>query len=62
MVSLLSPNDFNIDYNYEDLSEVDSYEQQIIWEYKNLGIKTKGKRPQAIIEKYIAENLKQSNR
>ncbi len=50
--------EFNIDYNYEDLSEVDPYEQQIIWEYKNLGIKTKGKRPQAIIEKYIVENEK----
>ncbi|WP_257350208.1 antitoxin YezG family protein [Pseudalkalibacillus decolorationis] len=48
--------DFKIDYNYEDLSEVDSYEQQIIWEYKHLGIKTKGERLQAIIEKYIDDN------
>ncbi|PLR81665.1 cytoplasmic protein [Bacillus canaveralius] len=42
--------DFNIEYNYDDLSEVDSYEQQIIWEYKNLGLITEGERPKKIIE------------
>ncbi|TCP31233.1 uncharacterized protein DUF600 [Scopulibacillus darangshiensis] len=30
---------FNIDYNYDDLSEVDPHEQQIIWEYNVLGFK-----------------------
>ncbi|MFJ5621617.1 immunity protein YezG family protein [Peribacillus loiseleuriae] len=46
---------FNIDYYYDDLSEVDSYEQQIIWEYKIMGLLTEGDRPKAIIEKYISE-------
>lgn len=45
--------EFNIDYKYNDLSEVDSYEQQIIWEYKNMGIIGEGNRPKEIIDKYI---------
>jgi len=52
-LTLNNSGEFNIDYNYNDLSEVDSYEQQIIWEYKYLGIIPEGGRPKAIIEKYI---------
>ncbi len=50
--------EFNIEYNYEDISEQDSYEQRIIWKYKHLGIETKGERPQAIIQKHITESGK----
>lgn len=48
--------EFDIDYNYDDLSEADSYEQQIIWEYKNMGLITEGNRPKKIIDKYVSEN------
>ncbi|MGJ7922911.1 immunity protein YezG family protein [Neobacillus sp. LXY-4] len=47
--------EFNIDYNHEDLCEVDSYEQQIIWKYKNIGLIKEGERPKAIIQRYIQE-------
>ncbi|ACK92486.1 immunity protein YezG family protein [Bacillus cereus] len=53
--TLNNSGEFNIDYDYSDLSEVDSYEQQIIWEYKHMGIVADGDRPKAIIDRYIAE-------
>lgn len=46
--------EFNIDYNYNDLAEADSYEQQIIWEYKYLKKITEEDRPRAIIEKFLS--------
>ncbi|MDQ0221030.1 DUF600 family protein [Peribacillus cavernae] len=48
--------DINIEYSYENLSEVDSYKQQIIWEYKNLGIIADGPRPKEIIDKFLAKS------
>ncbi|MDI6678078.1 DUF600 family protein [Bacillus wiedmannii] len=35
---LTSTGRFNIDYNYRNLENDDSYEQQVIWEYEKLGI------------------------
>ncbi|MCA0172891.1 immunity protein YezG family protein, partial [Bacillus sp. RAR_GA_16] len=36
-LELTSNGKFNIEYDYEDLSNEDSYKQQVIWEYENLG-------------------------
>jgi uncharacterized protein (TIGR01741 family) len=46
--------EFNIDYNYNDWAEADSYEEQIIWEYTYLNKITEEDRPRAIIEKYLS--------
>lgn len=35
---LESSGEFKIDYDYEDLTDVDDFERQIIWKYKYLGI------------------------
>lgn len=37
-LELTSNGKFNIDYNYRNLENDDSYEQQVIWEYEKLGI------------------------
>lgn len=44
---------FTIDYSYEDLSNVDSYEQQIVWEYIHLGIIPASGRPKSVIDQYL---------
>lgn len=46
---------FKIDYEYEDLSEVDDFERQVIWRFKYLGIEppTEKKRARQIYEKYL---------
>ncbi|MDI5790415.1 DUF600 family protein [Bacillus licheniformis] len=33
-----SDGEFNIDYDYEDLSDADDYERRIVWEHKYLGL------------------------
>ncbi|KFM95079.1 DUF600 family protein [Bacillus clarus] len=51
---LASDGKFNVDYNYRNLENDDSYEQRVIWEYEKLGIvpdKNK-KRDFKIIEKH----------
>lgn len=56
---LESTGKFNIDYDYTDLSEADSYVQHIIWRYKHLGIQPAPdrKRDVNIIQDYL-KNLK----
>lgn len=46
---------FKIDFEYEDLSEVDDFERQIIWRYKYLGLEPplEKKRARQIFESYI---------
>ncbi|MGG0790440.1 immunity protein YezG family protein [Peribacillus simplex] len=53
-LELTSNGKFNIDYNYRNLENDDSYEQQVIWEYEKLGIMPKAnrKRDFKIIEEY----------
>lgn len=50
-----TPVKFKIDYEYEDLSEVDDFERQVIWRFKYLGIEppTEKKRARQIYEKYL---------
>lgn len=49
---------FNIEYNYEDLSEADPYEQQVIWEYKYLGTIPQDGREKDFFDEYIKKNNK----
>lgn len=51
---LTSNGKFDIDYNYRNLENDDSYEQQVIWEYEKLGIIPNRikKRDFKIIEEY----------
>ncbi|MES9697545.1 immunity protein YezG family protein [Bacillus sp. JJ927] len=51
---LTSAGKFNIDYNYRNLENDDSYEQQVIWEYEKLSIipNENRKRDFRIIEEY----------
>ncbi|MEG2018789.1 MAG: DUF600 family protein [Clostridium sp.] len=59
-LELKSDGEFNIDYDYSDLSDSDDYEQQIIWKYEKLGIypDKNSTRDVNIIETY--KKLKQS--
>lgn len=59
---LESTGQFKIDFDYEDLTEVDDFERQIIWRYKYLGIEppVEKKRARKIYEKYL-EGLKNNN-
>jgi uncharacterized protein (TIGR01741 family) len=51
---------FKIDYDYTDLSQIDDYERQIIWEYQNLGIKppSERKRDVKILQNYLQNSQK----
>lgn len=51
---------FNIDYDYTDLSESDSYEQHIIWRYKYLGMQPSPDRKRDV--KIIQDYLKKTNK
>jgi uncharacterized protein (TIGR01741 family) len=46
---------FKIDYGYEDLSEVNEFENRIIWEYKYLGLE-----PDDEWEKAMLKNFKRN--
>ncbi len=54
-LTLESNGKFNIDYDYTDLSEADSYEQHIVWRYKHLGMQPSPdrKRDVKIIQEYL---------
>ncbi|WP_246025931.1 immunity protein YezG family protein [Peribacillus cavernae] len=42
-----------IDYNYDDLSEADPHEQQIIWEHKYLGLIPQDEDDIMFLEEYL---------
>ncbi|EZP77238.1 hypothetical protein H839_06334 [Parageobacillus genomosp. 1] len=44
---------FKIDYSYNDLSKVDPHEQQIIWEYKYLGLIPEDDDDKEILKEYL---------
>ncbi|MBM7585890.1 uncharacterized protein (TIGR01741 family) [Bacillus pakistanensis] len=44
---------FNIDFNYDDLSNIDSHERKTIWKYKNLGLTPKSNSGKKHLEKYL---------
>lgn len=48
---------FKIDFNYDDLTNVNSHERETIWNYKHLGIIPKSKSGKRYLEKYF-EDLK----
>lgn len=50
---LESTGKFKVDYDYTDLSDVDDYEQQLIWEYKYLGIMPEDADDRKVVEEYI---------
>lgn len=45
---------FNIDFNYDDLSKIDSHERKTIWKYKHLGIIPKSNSGKKHLEKYLS--------
>lgn len=47
---------FKIDYNYDDLSQAIGYKQQIIWEYKYLGIVPEDKVDKEYLDNYLKRN------
>lgn len=44
---------FKIDYDYEDLSDVNPLHQQIIWEYKHLGLIPENQEDREFLEEYL---------
>ncbi|MFS0636847.1 antitoxin YezG family protein [Mesobacillus foraminis] len=45
---------FNIDFNYDDLSNNDTHERKTIWKYKHLGILPKSNSGKKHLEKYLS--------
>ncbi|MCS0653439.1 antitoxin YezG family protein [Cytobacillus firmus] len=45
---------FNIDFNYDDLSNMDPHERKTIWKYENLGIMPKSNSGKKHLEKYLS--------
>ncbi|WP_147536265.1 antitoxin YezG family protein [Bacillus marasmi] len=45
---------FNIDFNYDDLSKIDSLERKTIWKYEHLGIIPKSNSGKRHLEKYLS--------
>jgi len=52
--------ELKIDYDYEDLSEANDYEREIIWEYKYLGLIPEDRDDQEFLEGYL-QSLKEEN-
>ncbi|MDA1640947.1 antitoxin YezG family protein [Bacillus cereus group sp. TH177-1LC] len=44
---------FNIDFNYDDLSDENSHERMIIWEYEHLGLMPKSNSGKKYLEKHL---------
>ena len=44
---------FHIDFNYDDLSEVDPHERKTIWNYSQLGIMPKSNSGKEYLDKYL---------
>lgn len=45
---------FKIDYNYDDLSNMNPHERKTIWKYNNLGIMPKSNSGKSYLEKYLS--------
>ncbi|MFB6468873.1 antitoxin YezG family protein [Cytobacillus sp. Hz8] len=45
---------FHIDFNYDDLSKIDSHERKTIWKYEHLGIIPKSNSGKKHLEKYLS--------
>ncbi|MFM9276547.1 immunity protein YezG family protein [Paenibacillus jiagnxiensis] len=52
-MSFTDTGEFNIDYNYEDLTDADDHERDIIWEYKHLGIVPEDEDDNEFLEEYL---------
>ncbi|WP_374720044.1 antitoxin YezG family protein [Parageobacillus toebii] len=52
---------FKIDYSYDDLSKVDPHEQQIIWEYKYLGLIPEDDDDKEFLKEYL-NSIKEKDR
>lgn len=55
-MSFTDTGEFNIDYNYEDLTDADDHERDIIWEYKHLGIVPEDEDDNEFLEEYLKYN------
>lgn len=47
--------ELKLEYGYDDLSEADKVETQVIWEYKYLGIVPEGSWEKEMLEKYLRD-------
>ncbi|MFD1337031.1 antitoxin YezG family protein [Oceanobacillus iheyensis] len=47
---------FNIDFNYDNLSNVDPHQRKIIWKYKHLGISPKSNSGKKYLESYLSKH------
>ncbi|MFP7476977.1 antitoxin YezG family protein [Terribacillus saccharophilus] len=45
---------FNIDFNYDDLSNIDPHERKTIWKYKHLSLMPKSNSGKKHLEKYLS--------
>lgn len=45
---------FNIDFNYDDLSNIDPHERKTKWKYENLGVMPKSNSGKKHLEKYLS--------
>lgn len=52
---------FNIEFNYDDLSNADIHERKTIWKYKYLGIMPKSNSGKKHLEKYLEAVEKEKN-
>ncbi|KAF2421765.1 antitoxin YezG family protein [Bacillus subtilis] len=48
-----SDGEFNIDYDYEDLSDADDYERRIVWEHRHLGLWPEDEDDKEFLEQYL---------
>ena len=48
-----SDGEFNIDYDYEELSDANDYERSIIWEHKYLGLWPEDEDDKEFLEQYL---------
>ncbi|WAT23642.1 antitoxin YezG family protein (plasmid) [Bacillus halotolerans] len=48
-----SDGEFNIDYDYEDLSDADDFERRIVWEHRYLGLWPEDEDDKEFLEQYL---------
>ncbi|MED1741415.1 DUF600 family protein [Bacillus swezeyi] len=48
--------EFNIDYDYEDLSDANDHKRKIVWKHKYLGLWPKDEDDEKLLEQYLESN------
>lgn len=56
LTMIINQGKFKIEFGYEDLSEVSSFERRLAWRYHRLGLVPKGSYSRKVLDEYLKKN------